>query len=173
MTSLTSRTLLPPPRPTRGTTTPGSSGSPASTIAQMFTASRGRCGSPRCSPPRRPPAAEVMRRIGSEVANRGHELQPRRTASGRHDRVRHGGHEFRSAVVNRCRQTNGAATTAGVPEIPAMPRSARPTSRPPPPTLCRHTECEDGQCPSSDRTSRYPPGVPFCRMAFSSAAWRL
>ena len=78
----------------------------------MFTASRGRCGSPRCSPPRRPPAAEVMRRIGSEVANRGHELQPRRTASGRHDRVRHGGHEFRSAVVNRCRQTNGAATTA-------------------------------------------------------------
>src|SRR5664280_1044133 len=61
---------------------------------------------------RRPPAAEVMRRIGSEVANRGHELQPRPTASGRHDRVRHGGHEFRSAVVNRCRQTNGAATTA-------------------------------------------------------------
>ena len=62
--------------------------------------------------PRRPPAAELMRRIGSEVANRGHELQPRPTASGRHDRVRHGGHESRSAVVNRCRQTSGAATTA-------------------------------------------------------------
>ena len=61
---------------------------------------------------RKPPAAEVTRRIGFEVANRGHELQPRPTASGRHDRVRHGGHEFRSAVVNRCRQTNGAATTA-------------------------------------------------------------
>src|SRR5664279_334793 len=61
---------------------------------------------------RRPPAAEVMRRIGSEVANRGHELQPRPTTSGRHDRVRHGGHGFRSAVVNRCRQNNGAATTA-------------------------------------------------------------
>ena len=60
----------------------------------------------------RPPAAEITRRIGSEVANRGHEPQPRPTASGRHDRVRHGGHEFRSAVVNRCRQTNGAATTA-------------------------------------------------------------
>ena len=29
----------------------GSSGSPASTIAQMFTASRVRGGSPRCSPP--------------------------------------------------------------------------------------------------------------------------
>jgi len=56
---------------------------------------------------RRPPAAEVMRRIGSEVANRGHELQPRPTASRRHDRVRHGGHEFRSAW-----STGVAKTTA-------------------------------------------------------------
>src|SRR5664279_6312644 len=56
---------------------------------------------------RRPPAAAVMRRIGSEVATRGHELQPRPTASGRHDRVRHGGHEFRSAW-----STGVAKTTA-------------------------------------------------------------
>ena len=48
-----------------------------------------------------------MRRIGSEVAHRGHELQPRPTASRRHDRVRHGGHEFRSAW-----STGVAKTTA-------------------------------------------------------------
>ena len=47
---------------------------------------------------------------------------------------------------------------------PAMPRSARPTSRPPPPTRCRCTECEDGQCPSSDRTCGIRP-------AFHSGGW--
>ena len=49
-----------------------------------------------------------------------------------------------------------------------MARSARPTSRPPPPTRCRRTECEDGQCPVqrpnvavSARRSILPDGFLF------------